>query len=74
MTDQPERRKGGKEREEDAGDRPDPQFDPRDPRPISSKFVHVSGELLQTNTWKTLYDLPSSYYTPKIKEFGLEIK
>ena len=60
-TREEERRKGGKERGEDMGDRPDPQFDPRDPHPFSSKFLHFSGELLQTITWKILYDLPSSY-------------
>ena len=30
--------------------------------------------LLQTNTWKTFYDLPSTHSIPNLERFGVEIR
>ncbi|KAM1404718.1 hypothetical protein ACFX2I_013178 [Malus domestica] len=77
-SDQPEegkeeRRKGEKRRREERNGLGEPARPAGVLHPFPSKFHHFSNELHRSITWKTLYDLPSSYYTPKIKEFGLQI-
>ena len=75
-TGQSDQGKEGKEGGEFRGDRPDPQFDPRDPlvfHQFPSKFHHFSSELLQEITWELLHDLPSIHSISNLKRFGLEI-
>ena len=67
-----ERRKG--ERRRHGGSAGSPIRPVHDPCPFSSKFLHFSGELLQTISWKTFYDLPSTHSIPNLERFGVEIR
>ena len=51
--------------------------DPRDPLVFFTHFVeflHFSGELHQTISWKTFYDIPSTHSISNLERFKLEIK
>ena len=78
---QSEEEKGGKERGGEAEERRRNGLDTRDPRatrrvfhPFSSEFLHFSGELHQTISWKTFYDLPSTHSISNLERFGVEIR